>query len=448
MAVRNFLSGVESTQHFQAAVNSGARHMLMSYLYVTKQPGNILAARKKQHPQLRFMIDSGAHTLQVSMGKDPYKNWKLPDFEKYVRGYVAWLRANKQHIFAAVELDIAYCLNVATGRKAEDPYGDFVVDEWRQKLFRPLEDEGMSIIYVWHPAQGHAGWETMCANLAYVGLPGEMSKQEDFNTFMSVAKRYTTKVHGFAATKQSDFRDWPWYSIDSTTWKAGEIYGTLPVWDEKQQKLRFLAKSDNRGAYRQVFLDWGLKADAIINDTDYQEVTKASLCSMTAMEMFYSERYKNRRFYYDHRLPPPPRIRLAFPTAQKIQEAWKLFNPSEVFPQHANITNPGQLQQLLGAISAVQYRRLNTCSPLGKAFLTTYFPTQMTAQIPDLGVLSKELAMHIAPANEPIKQRETEQDYADSANPPRPRDAKDIPILIVEDEVIPEWLLQEHEDRV
>lgn len=440
MPVKNFFSGVESAQHYQAAIDAGAQHLLMSYLYVTKQQGNILAARKKAVPRLKFMIDSGAHTLQVSMGKAPYNTWKLADFEKYMQGYAEWLDQNRAYVFAAVELDIAYSLNIAAGKAAEDPYGDTVVDEWRRKYFRPLQESGIDIIYVWHPAQGHAGWENLCANFPYVGLPGEMSKQEDFNTFVTIARRYTTKLHGFAATKQSDFRDWPWYSIDSTTWKAGEIYGTLPVWDERNQKLRFLAKADNREAYREQFLDWGLKAEAIINDTDYQEVTRASLKSMTAMEEFYVERFKLKTFYYQLRLPHPSQILKLFPAKLALEE-WKRFRPLSSFPQHAAVTNPVQVQQILQAISAVQYRQLQHVTKYGRDFLEVYFPQQLKATIPDTMLLAKEMAIVITPGNETAQRRETEDDYADSANPPRRRGPDEIPELDFDDE-IPEHLLR------
>lgn len=444
MSVRNFFSGVESGQHYQAALDAGVHHLLMSYLYITKQPGNILAARKKQSSDLKFMIDSGAHTLQVSMNKAPYNTWKVADFERYVKGYADWLRANKHLIFAAVELDIDYSLNIAAGKDGADQFGNTVIAEWREKYFHPLENEGLAMIYVWHHSQGHQGWEDMCAKHAYVGLPGEMSKNEDFNTFMSVARRYTTKVHGFAATKQSDFRDWPWYSIDSTTWKAGEIYGTLPVWDERYQRLRFLAKTDNRAAYRQVFSDWGLNADKVINDSDYQMVTRASLKSMTAMEDFYARKYASKTFFYDLRLPPPTRIKAEIPLS-KAAEVWQRFQPVACFPKHVNVLKPALLQEYLLAMACVQYRDLRLVTLTGRKFLAEYFPDQLAEKNPDTRRLAKELALVITPGNEAAQRRETEEDYVDSNNPPRGRMEKDMAMIYIDDEEIPEHLLLELE---
>ncbi len=435
--VRNFFSGVESQQHFQAAMDAGANHMLMSYLYVTKQQGNILQARKQKYPNLRFMIDSGAHTLQVSMHKAPYNQWKQHDLEKYVSDYADWLDKNRQYIFAAVELDIAYPINVVAGKQANDPYGDTIVDGWRKKYFLPLQQSGVNIIYVWHQSQGYQGWEDLCANFPYVGLPGEMSKQSDFNTYLTVAKRYLTKVHGFAATKQSDFRDFPWYSIDSTTWKAGEIYGTLPVWLERSQKLKFVAKGE-REPYRGVFEEQGLNADKIVQDSDYQEVTRSSLKSMVGMEEFYKDRFKNRTFYYELRLPPPTKKIVRKPGV--ALSMWrKTFQAEKCFPQHAKQTNESLISEYLNAIACVQYRDLSRLTPAGLAFLKEYFPTQMGASTVDTLLLAKELSIQVSPGNEAALKRESEEDYADNNNPPKPRAAMNSDF----DESWPEWLIEQ-----
>ena len=346
--------------------------MLMSYLYVQKQPG-ILAARNKAAPHIKYMLDSGAHTLQTSMGKAPYNTWKLVDFENYLQGYATYLQKNASTVYAAVELDVAYSINVATGRNGSDPYGDSVVESWRKNVFLPLQRKGMSIIYVWHKSQGHSGWEDLCANYPYVGLPGEMSKKDDFNVHMAVAKRYLTRVHGFAATKQSDFRDHQWFSIDSTTWKAGEIYGTLPVWNEAGQKLKFVCKGE-REPYRHIFVAQGLNADKIINDSDYSEVTRSSLKAMSDMEKFFKNRDKKKIFYYELRLPAPSRVLNKW-TALRVKNIWKrLFRPAECFPEHAAPTSLETVRKWLHALACAQYRELQTLTKEGETFLKVYFP--------------------------------------------------------------------------
>lgn len=434
MALRNFFSGVESAQHFKAVEDSGAKHLLMSYLYAVKQQGNILAIRRQANPSLKFMIDSGAHTLQMNYDKPPYATWTMADYQRYVEGYAKWLLANKQYIFAAVELDIASCINHVNAKPLDDPYGDTVIDDWRKKIFMPLQAKGLPIIYVWHASQGHAGWESLCSSQPYVGLPGEMSKRDDFNIFAAVARRYLTKIHGFAATKSSDFREGIWYSVDSTTWKAGEIWGTLPVWDDRRQRLRFLKKTDNRNEYRDLFLSWGLDADAIINDTDYQQVTTASLRSMTAMEEFYKTTFKNKVFYYQLRLPHPDQVSAVFPP-KYIHNAWAKFQPQKHFKLHADEKDKQKLFAYVHAIACVQYQLLGNCSAVGKSFLETYFPDILGAPVVDSLALAKELAMLVSPGNEPAKRRVTEDDYASDVNPAKLRDADDLPEIDLVEEI-------------
>lgn len=410
--------------------------MLMSYLYVTKQQGNILATRKKQYPKLKFMLDSGAHTLQVSMHKPPYNTWKQADLEKYVADYADWLDKNRKFIFAAVELDIAYPINVVAGKQPGDAYGDSVVEGWRKKYFLPLQQSGVNIIYVWHPSQGYQGWEDLCANFPYVGLPGEMSKQSDFNTYITVAKRYLTKVHGFAATKQSDFRDWPWYSIDSTTWKAGEIYGTLPTWDVRRQKLKFLAKGE-REPYRHVFEEQGLDAAKIIADTDYKEVTRSSLKSMTGMEEFYKERFKNRVFYYELRMIPPSRVLVGM-SPERAKFLWRRkFLADKCFPAQAAEPSGKVIREYLNALACVQYRDLSLLTPKGTTFLQSYFPQQMSAAIPDTTLMLKELSIIVSPGNEVATRRETEDDFENTNNPPKVRASQ---FEIPDDDEFPDFL--------
>lgn len=436
-SVKNFLSGVESGQHFQAAMDAGAQHVLMSYLYAIKQPAGMLASRRAKYPKLKIMIDSGAHTLQTSMGKEPYKSWTMKDLETYVRAYAKWIEANRANIYAAVELDVAVSVNMVSGRRWDDPYGDTVVDGWRRNIFMPLQRKGLNIIYVWHASQGQQGWEDLCANFPYVGLPGEMSKNEDFGAYMATAKRYLTKVHGFAATKLADYRDHPWFSVDSITWKAGEIYGTLPVWNSANQRLKFVNKGE-REPYRKIFEEQGVNADKVINDTDYQEVTRSSLKSMIGMELFFKERYKDRTYYYEMRLPSPDRVLKAW-TPLRVSNVWKkLMRPAEVFPDHAKPTPPETLRRFVHALSCAQYRELNQLTVEGKAFLTHYFPTPMQSTPIDSMMLAKEISIKISPGNVKTLLRETEDDYADNSNTPKRRQEESI---LVETDEIPEHML-------
>lgn len=204
MAVRAYFSGVESKQHFQQCVSAKVGSVLMSYWQFYQGNLGVVAQRKKQYPEIDFMIDSGAHSFQADWTK--WSTWSAQDFDTYVEGYVEWLRRNRDYVQCGVELDIDYTLNMVLGGSETATIGDNIVRRWQDKLFRPLQEIGIPIIYVWHKNRGMDGWVEMCQRFDYVGLPGEYSSAPDFNRFMTVARRYGAKVHGFAASLSSSSR--------------------------------------------------------------------------------------------------------------------------------------------------------------------------------------------------------------------------------------------------
>jgi hypothetical protein len=408
MALKWFCSGIESDQHFNACVDAGVRHVLTSFLYLQKKGDmDIVKKRKDKYPHLQFMIDSGAHSFQEH-AHDTYKDWKISDYEKYLEEYITWLKDNREYIFCAVEMDVEYCVGLP------------VVESWQKNKFMPLSEKGIDIIYCWHKERKLEGWETMCSQFPYVGLPGELSAEPDFNKFMTVSRRYSTKVHGFAATKQSDFAQWPWYSSDSITWKTCEMYGTLIHWDEHKQKLRNF-KKEERHKFRRDFERHGFDAEGIINDTNYKEVTKYALFSMRKMEEYYEKRYSTRLFYYDLRLPHPKVIQ--FWSGSKVLKAWELFRPAKLFKDSAT-NDPVKAKTYLSAISCVQNKLDGLLKSNSRwcAFLEVYFPKLMQPMVADFQIFQKELAQYIAPAAPPPMQRTDTEHYSPENNAPKKRD--------------------------
>ncbi len=405
-----FYSGTEGAQHFQACIDAGCKRLLISYLYLEKSDLSLIKKRKKKYPELEYMIDSGAHSIQSD--KQKYASWSLQDFENYLKRYVAWIRANRQVIDSCVELDIDWNVGIN------------VVEGWQKKYFLPLLEEGINVIFVWHKQRGLEAFEDMCSRFPYVGLPGEFSSEKDFNKYVTVAKRYTTKLHGFAANKQSDLRDYPWFSGDATTWKSSERYGTLIHWDEQDQRLYFEEDKSKRWQYRKSFEKHGLDADAIIADTNYREVTKYALISMRLMEEFYVRKYADRTFYYSLRLPHPNAC-VAL-TETEVSKAWELLRPDTLWPNHLAEKRLSMLRRYLAAIAAVQYRDYPFLDSNKTAtdFLAAYFPKFIGPPLADPQVFQKELAQYISPPNPPALERVDAIHWIAENNPPKEREEK------------------------
>lgn len=397
MAVQAYFSGVESKQHFDHCVRAGVKHVLMSYLQFYQGDLDLVKERKLQHPEMKFMVDSGAFTFITSHEK--YQSWTRKDYEDYVRGYVDWLKKNRKYVTIAVEYDIDYTLSVNLGGSPNSSIGTTMVSAWQQSYFRPLVESGMDVIFVWHENRGPDGWEDMCRRYAHVGMPGHFSSEPDvMNRHIGIARRYGTRIHGFAATKQIDFRDVPWFTVDSITWKTGEMYGNLIVWDERQQRLIFEDDKTQRFKYKQIIEEAGFDSAAIIGDTNYREVTAFGLWSMRRMELFYENRYKDRPFYYEIRLPHWRSV--ARKSDRWSNRMWRKLRGPELFDKHSG-ASAARRRELLCAVSAAQSGDLQyvASSGVAKQFLGTYFPKLIEPLVTDASVLQKEIVAFLIPPN-------------------------------------------------
>jgi len=426
MAVKAFFSGVESGQHFNQCMSAGVKNVLFSYWQFRKDPG-LLARRKKAFPKIRIMVDSGAYSFITDPMK--FRTWTRQDFDKYVQEYVAWLLQNRRHVFAAVEFDIYHPLNVILGSGLGSTIGIAIVESWQKNVFIPLQKQGIEIIYVWHKERGMEGFEDMCSKFPYVGIPGEMSTEPDFNKYITVARRYTTKLHGFAATKQLDFRDVPWFSIDSITWKTAEMYGNLIDWDSHTQRLTFEDDKSKRIFYKDKLEELGFNASGIIADNDYKEVTRYALFSMRQMEKFYEEHYSTRVFYYQLRLPHP-QIVMGM-NDLKVKFWWRRFRPEELF-KGVSGDHVGKVRHYLAALAAVQYRLPDwiTNDQVGHQFLIRFFPKLAQPLISDMTIFQKEMATYTSPPNPPALDRVDLDHFRATNNPPKEREE---PVYTVED---------------
>lgn len=277
-----FYSGVENEFHFGIA-SKYADNLLMSYYYLQKKDEGFLAAKRQGTPR-QFFIDSGAHTLQEEKGVE----WGKAEWTAYLDRYTAWLRKNRDHIYAAVELDVA------------NQVGTPIVEEWRRKYFLPLEMEGMQIIYVWHINQAQ-DWEKMCQQHRYLGLSHETFREEITERMMLTARRYRTKVHGFAITSHKAIRDYTLATADSTSWKAGERYGAINFWTGR--KLQFVERKD-RFKWKEHIVRLGYDFEKLMRDEPV-EVSSLCIAEFRKMEEYYGAIKASRQDYWRIRTPYP-----------------------------------------------------------------------------------------------------------------------------------------------
>lgn len=260
------LSGIEGDRFMETAYNfARCRHMLQSFYYVGEKGSKWFEDRVKKYPDVRFTVDSGAHTFRTESaeyrkqfpGGNPEKGIddryhpKFPNlqwFEDYVRRYRDWLLKHKERIDLCVNLDID---NIVGLEKQS---------EWDQDIFRPLERSGVPVCYVWHESWGFDFWLKMCREHEYVGLPGHLS-EADYHKMLKPAIMNGCRVHGFALTKAFVIGRLAFASLDSISWKAGEMFGQTFVFEGTHLRVYDKNQKDQRKRFKrrwtQEGVDWG-----------------------------------------------------------------------------------------------------------------------------------------------------------------------------------------------
>ncbi len=217
-----YFSGVENKAYFDGCYEMGVRNFLMSYHYLQ---GTTLKT-KLSGTDVKLLIDSGAYTYQV----DPTFREKEPEFwESLIKRYLHWAEKNRDYIFAIANLDI------------ENIVGGELVKKWNEQYFEPfMLRTGIPVCFIWHEETTLLSWEQYCQRYPYVGTSLVMDSKDfmKINEMLKVAEKYKTLVHGMGTTRTSILPKLPFYTVDSTSWKAGFRYGQIAIWNGTKVQLK------------------------------------------------------------------------------------------------------------------------------------------------------------------------------------------------------------------
>lgn len=321
-----FYSGAEPKDYWEL-VRRGAPRSLASYWYIRQNDPDFLRRRHAEAPDMHFMVDSGAHTLQKEEGS----NWTEVQWEGYLEEYAAWIRKNSHLIFAVVELDVS------------EQVGYTAIFRWRRKYFEPLEADGIPVIYVWHTDSTPEEFAADCRRYRYVGLTAAVYKDRSLVRKLSIARKYRTRVHGFAITSYRAMRDLSLFTADSTTWLArGTQYGDWCIWDGRRM-FSIPTKAD-RPKYRAHIESLGFDFASMCKE-DWRENCRFCLNEFRRMEDHYI-RVKSYPGYWEPRLPYPE-VLAKMP--RESLDAWA---------KYLGIAETGNPLPSLRAVSCVQNSRL------------------------------------------------------------------------------------------
>lgn len=156
-----------------------------------------------------YLCDSGAFTFRQKK-----KGLSSADFDYYVDAYIEFIKAfNVRHFF---EMDI------------DNVVGLPKVEEFRRKI---EQRTGRQSIPVWHSNRGWDYFKMMCDEYEYVSIggiaknPNGKALEKVFPWFIEHAHKTGTQIHGLGYTDTKKLKQYPFDSVDSTSWVSGSRYG-------------------------------------------------------------------------------------------------------------------------------------------------------------------------------------------------------------------------------
>lgn len=159
-----------------------------------------------------FLLDSGAFTFLNSS--------KTVDFDDYIDRYARFIVENDIRYF--FELDI------------DDIVGYDKVKEYRRTLERKT---GRRCIPVFHKSRGLDEYKRMVKEYDYIAIGGiaigniQRDKYRFFTPLLDIAHHAGCKVHGLGFTNTELLHQYPFDSVDSTSWLSGARFGQVYRFD-------------------------------------------------------------------------------------------------------------------------------------------------------------------------------------------------------------------------
>lgn len=279
-----FYSGVEYESYLDILYNLGIRNFLMSYEYLKgKGYGQI-----KKYPDMHLFIDSGAYTYITN---PEFENYTVEQWEEQIHEYLNWARKHKDQIFAIADLDLQYLV------------GNEKVYEWRKKYFEPfMLETGIPVCFIYHE-EGAEQWEYMCKRYPYIGISlnvdGNIDETDLRNKF-KVAEKYNSLIQGMASTRTGMLTQYPFYTVDSTTWNVGLKYGEISVWTGT--KMIRAKKTELETKVFPYISKYDIKFDFdLIREEDKTELIRVNAYAFVQAEKFIHERLKSLMYWFKAR---------------------------------------------------------------------------------------------------------------------------------------------------
>lgn len=215
--MRIFFAGV-AKQYEDAFVALGVKNYLSSF---ENQKNTDFAATiaSRCRPGNAFLLDSGAFSVWRSG-----RHIDLKEYIAYAKDFIARNHGLIDHIYI-VNLD------AIPGEQGTKPTKKDVEEAARQGWDNMIQMEktGLTPLHIFHQGERFEWLERIAGRHQYIGISpnNDASLKSKFNWMKKVFSmvRARNMTHGFAVTARKLMQSFPWYSVDSTSWMAPQIYG-------------------------------------------------------------------------------------------------------------------------------------------------------------------------------------------------------------------------------
>jgi len=283
-----FYSGGEQKVSFDLMVKAGCQNILMSWWYIRKKKDAVRELLRSKPEYMDVMIDSGAHTLQEIGAKSGYTKEM---YETWIHDYLAFLDEHRQYVTLGVEMDIP------------TEIGLNVIHEWREKIFVPfMKDTGIPICLVNHEdglakkQDWFPEWDEMCSQSPVVGIAQSELNIARANRAFVYARKRGSKIHGFAMTKFEWMTRYPFYSVDSISWKSGSMWGVTYRLEGTRLRAYDSSKKDIRKRLKREVEALGISFADVLADKALA-VDTMNLAQWVKYEKQVSERTKKKQYW-------------------------------------------------------------------------------------------------------------------------------------------------------
>ncbi len=276
-----------SNQYVKMLSEESVKNVLFSYHFI-KDPEKLYKMFDGWEPE-NVILDSGAFSVWSNNG--------YIDIDKYAQFCTEFRRIVPSHIRVyVVNLDVLPGKFGICPTQAQRE--DSAKRGWENMLY--LESKGLKVIHVYHQHEDIKWLEMMRNHMDYIGIsPANdvgMGEKLEFlrETFLHI--KDTIRTHGFAVTSDKQLYQFPFFSVDSSSWTAPARFGRIPIFRD-DYTMGTVSYKDEKG----VKANWDYLSSVGIdkmNSDDYTHRVKMGIRCYQKLEKVATRLWDNRGIKY------------------------------------------------------------------------------------------------------------------------------------------------------